>query len=162
MFVCSRTSLRSTTLICFSRVPILARKVTTQTRPCKEEGDISSVFVSLSGVVPEPLPERFADIKRQLIRGNEAQIATSWQRLLRQLVVENETVKQKGSEIIPQIQFKDLGNVPQEFLTEVRKRGVAVIRGVIPENEARDYKTEIEDYVKLNPQTKGTTDLFFK
>ncbi len=128
-------------------------------RPGRKEGDISSVFVSLSGVVPEPLPGRFADIKRQLVRGNEVQIADSWQRLLRQLAVENETVKQKGPDIIPQIRFGDLGNAPQKTLAEIHKRGVAVIKGVVPESEARGYKTEIEDYIKLNPQTKGITDV---
>jgi hypothetical protein len=32
---------------------------------------------------------------------------------------------------------------------------VAVIRGVIPEDEARSYKFEIEEYARQNPQTRG-------
>jgi hypothetical protein len=35
-----------------------------------------------------------------------------------------------------------------------------VIRGVIPEQEARAYKFEIEEYVKKNPQTKGEYPYF--
>jgi hypothetical protein len=127
----------------------------THTDTSRKEGDISSVFVSLSGVKPEPLPERFANIKRQLIQGNEERLSASWQRLLEQLAVENETVKQRGPNIIPQIQFSDLKNASEEFIEETKKRGVAVIKSVIPENEARGYKEEVEEYVRLNPSTRG-------
>lgn len=126
-------------------------------KPSRKEGDISSVFVSLSGVAPEPLPERFAEIKRQLIRGHEDLIGDSWKRLLKQLAAENEKVKRLGSGIIPQIEFKDLKDAPKDFIEETKKHGVAVIKGVIPEDEARSYKTEIEQYVKLNPSTKGNS-----
>lgn len=140
-----------------ARTPNSTRCLTTevQSKVQRKEGDISSVFVSLSGAKPEPLPERFAHIKRQLIRGNEERLSASWQRLLEQLAIENEIVKQRGPGIIPQIEFSDLGNASKDFVAEIKKRGVAVIKGVIPEEEARGYKTEVEEYVKLNPWTKG-------
>lgn len=75
--------------------------------------------------------------------------------MLEQLAVENETVKQRGPNIIPQIQFSDLKNASEEFIEETKKRGVAVIKSVIPENEARGYKEEVEEYVRLNPSTRG-------
>jgi len=129
----------------------------THAQATRKEGDISSVFVSLSGVTPDPLPQRFADIKRQLIQGSESAVTASWKRLLEQLAVENQIVKQKGPDIIPSIQFRDLQNPSQDFISDIKKRGVAVIRGVVPEDEARGYKNEVEDYVKLNPWTKGNT-----
>jgi hypothetical protein len=135
------------------------RSLTTQTRAPKKEGDISSVFVSLSGIAPTPLPERFTDIKRQLIHGNEDRVLASWQRLLKQLSDENELVAQHGPNIVPQIDFADLSNPSTEFLTQVKKRGVAVVRSVVPEDEARGYKSEVEKYVKANPSTKGTRTL---
>jgi hypothetical protein len=159
MFAITKTSLQSTATSCLSKSPILVRQLGTHAQATRKEGDISSVFVSLSGVTPEPLPQRFADIKRQLIQGNEGAVAASWKRLLEQLTVENETVKQRGPDIIPQIQFKDLQNSSQNFVSEIKKRGVAVIRGVVPEDEARGYKNEVEDYVKLNPWTKGIHSL---
>jgi Protein of unknown function (DUF1479) len=156
MFAITKSSLQSTATSCLSKTPILVRQLGTHAQATRKEGDISSVFVSLSGVTPEPLPQRFADIKRQLIQGNEGAVAASWKRLLEQLAVENETVKQRGPDIIPEIQFKDLHNPSKEFIADIKKRGVAVIRGVVPENEARGYKNEVEEYVKLNPWTKGT------
>ncbi len=155
MFTLTKLTLKTKSTSCLSKRPTIVRKMRTLAQAPRREGDISSVFVSLSGVTPEPLPKRFADIKLQLIQGNEAAIAASWKRLLEQLSVENEIVKQIGPEIIPQIQFKDLKNPSEEFITAIKKRGVAVVRGVVPEDEARGYKTEVEEYVKLNPWTKG-------
>ncbi|KAJ5107798.1 DUF1479-domain-containing protein [Penicillium angulare] len=121
----------------------------------RKEGDISSVFVSLSGVKQEALPERFADQKRRLIAGNETKVKESWDRLLRNLREEVQTISERGSSVIPSIDFKDIKNAPKSFQQELRKRGVAVVRGVVPEDEARSYKESIEDYVKANPHTKA-------
>tara|TARA_R110002060_G_scaffold11960_2_gene17199 strand:- start:1106 stop:1600 length:495 start_codon:yes stop_codon:yes gene_type:complete len=154
MFCVAKSILKPTSLL--SKSPRLARHVSTQSvSQSKAEGDISAVFPSLSGLVMEPLPERFTDIKRQLIHGNEERVTESWQRLLKQLASENEIVKQRGPDIIPQIEFEELANAPSDFIREVKKRGVAVIKGVVPESEARAYKSEVEEYVKRNPSTKG-------
>ena len=155
MFAITKSSLQSKATNCLSKSPILVRQMGTHVQAARKEGDISSVFVSLSGVTPDPLPQRFADIKRQLIQGSESAVTASWKRLLEQLAVENQIVKQKGPDIIPSIQFRDLQNPCQDFISDIKKRGVAAIRGVVPEDEARGYKNEVEDYVKLNPWTKG-------
>lgn len=131
------------------------RSVMNAAEPPRKEGDISSVFVSLSGVKQEALPERFADQKRRLIAGNEKQVKDSWDRLLRNLREEVRTIRELGSNVIPSIDFKDIKNAPESFQQELRKRGVAVVRGVVPEAEARSYKESIEDYVRANPHTRG-------
>jgi uncharacterized protein DUF1479 len=128
------------------------------TQAPKKEGDISSVFISLSRTSTNKLPERFTAIKRQLIASNEDAIRSSWHRLLECLAAENKGVAQRGHSIVPQIDFADLSRPSDEFLAEVRKRGVAVVRGVVPENEARAYKTAIEEYVRANPGTKGSAN----
>ncbi|MCJ1404806.1 hypothetical protein MMC11_008032 [Xylographa trunciseda] len=132
-----------------------ARPFTTRTKAPKKEGDISSVFVSLSGAAPAQLPDRFANIKRQLISGHEDAVRASWQRLLARLVVENAEIAQQGPAVVPQIDFSNLDNPSPDFLREVKKRGVAVVKGVVPESEARDYKTEVDEYIKTNPETKA-------
>lgn len=65
----------------------------------KESGDISSVFPSLSGKPPEPLPARFADLKKTLIRGNEDAVKASWQRLLTSLKSEVDEIKTHNSAV---------------------------------------------------------------
>jgi len=129
-----------------------------ETKPTRKEGDISSVFLSLSGVKPAPLDERFATIKKKLIQGHEEQVVASWKRLLTDLKKETDVIAKYGPAIIPQVLFEDLDTLPADTAAEIRKRGVAVIKNVVPQEEARGYKSMVEDYVKLNPWTKGSSN----
>lgn len=81
----------------------------------------------------------------------------SWDNLLKQLATEKELLKQKGSAKIPQINFEDLGKAPEEFMKEMKRRGVGVVKGVVPQSEARGYKNETEEYVRMSPSTKDTS-----
>lgn len=133
----------------------LQRRTATSEAAPKDEGDISSVFRSLSGSdESEKLPQRFADIKRGLVTDRDA-LHASWDRLLRRLKHETETVKLQGSACIPQINYADIHRAPEDFHAALRKRGVAVVRQVVPELEARAFKEETERYVAANPSTRG-------
>jgi len=66
----------------------------------KPIGDISSVFPSLSGNTPPPLPQRFAELKQQIVAGHEAAVQASWDRLLPQLATEVNTIRQHGSSVL--------------------------------------------------------------
>lgn len=65
----------------------------------KEAGDISSVFPSLSGKKPDPLPPRYSELKKLLIRGNEEAVIASWHRLLKDLKKEIGEIRAKGSDV---------------------------------------------------------------
>ncbi|KAF8866446.1 hypothetical protein BDZ45DRAFT_795500 [Acephala macrosclerotiorum] len=83
---------------------------------------------------------------------NEERVTESWDLLLKQLTTETELVEQKGSSIIPQIKFVDLGKALEEFVKEIRWRGVDVVKGVVMEEEARGYKAEMEERANLLSQ----------
>ncbi|KAI1456112.1 DUF1479-domain-containing protein [Annulohypoxylon moriforme] len=121
----------------------------------KREGSIADAFVSLSGGARDPLPRRFLDLKRTLVRDHENRVIDSWKRLLAELKRENKEIIEKGPNIIPSLTFKDLDADLTKFHGEIKKRGVAVIRGVLPEDEARSFKDEIEEYVRQNPHTNA-------
>ncbi|KAL2163311.1 hypothetical protein VTH06DRAFT_5368 [Thermothelomyces fergusii] len=123
--------------------------------PGKAEGDISDIFASLSGKKSQPLPDRFRELKLRLVSGHEDAVIASWKRLLSALREENELVARKGPAIIPEVRFDHLQDDLEALKPEIQKRGAAVIRGVIPEDEARSYKSEIEEYVRQNPHTRG-------
>lgn len=129
----------------------------------KPAGDISSVFPSLSGAVSAPLPARFADLKRRLIDGHEDQVRESWERLLTNLRQETEVIKALGSRVVPELNYEDLDNVEKRttFRNELHNRGVAVIRGVVAEREALDWKELAKRYIQNNPATKGKVTLLF-
>ena len=65
----------------------------------KEAGDISSVFPSLSGKEPPPLPARFSELKKSLIQGNEDAVKASWIRLLANLRSEIDEIKRQGNAV---------------------------------------------------------------
>lgn len=121
----------------------------------KREGDISDAFASMAGVEIEPLPDRYRQLKLDLVRGRESAVKNSWRSLLRELRRENELIAAKGPSIVPEVEFKDLEKGLKEKKNEINLRGVVVVKGVIPEAEARAYKYEIEEYVRNNPTTRG-------
>lgn len=137
-------------LSCFS----CRRRVTTAAQS-RKEGDISSVFVSLSGGPAPVLPSRFSDVKRQLIQGREDKLIASWERLLAALQRETKVVGERGSAIIPSVHYHELPAQLETLQKELKERGVAIIRGVVPKDEARAYKEDVERYVRENPSTKG-------
>ncbi|ETN40882.1 uncharacterized protein HMPREF1541_05162 [Cyphellophora europaea CBS 101466] len=118
----------------------------------KEAGDISSVFPSLSGKTPDPLPPRFSDLKKSRIAGNEDAVKASWHRLLSSLRQEIDEIKAKGNSVIPSIDYEKVrtGQVSPQDLEAIRHRGLAVIRNVVPRQEALDLKAQAQEYIDAN------------
>jgi hypothetical protein len=79
----------------------------------------------------------------------------SWHRLLKSLREEYGLVKTLGSRVLPEIDFKDIDKSSDAFGNELRKRGTGLVRGVVSEDEALEWKEDIKAYVKNNPHTKG-------
>jgi hypothetical protein len=85
-----------------------------------------------------------------------------WDRLVKELEKEVAVVKEKGTDIIPIVDFqKDVlvseqGDIrfTDAVLEKVRNTGAVVIRNVIPRDEARQLKFELDDYISQNPQVR--------
>lgn len=114
-------------------------------------------FLSLSASDPIPLTERFAKIKRNLIAGNEKAVADSFYRLLSQLRKEADRIAAAGPDIIPIIDYFDIHDPTKvaAFRDALQKRGVAIVRKVVPQNVALSWKEETQEYLRHNPPTKG-------
>ncbi|KAK3393759.1 hypothetical protein B0H63DRAFT_491569 [Podospora didyma] len=118
---------------------------------------------SFSSPDPIPLHHRFAVLKERLTSGNESSLATSWRQLLRDISDEIDIISHTGSQIIPTIDFADITKpaCAAGFLTELRQRGVAVIRNVVPRDTALKWRKEAGDYVDQNssyPKSFSTAD----
>ena len=121
----------------------------------KPEGSIADAFASLSGQAFAPLEPRFATIKANLIQGHEEAVQASWNRLLSRLATETETITKMGSSIIPSIPFSSISQPPADFTSEYLKRGVAIIRNVLPSSEALSLKEDLKAYIAANPHTRA-------
>lgn len=115
------------------------------------------MFPSLSGASSAPLPLRFADVKARLIHSHEDGVRESWVRLLSELQQETETIRAIGSQVVPEMSFADFDHVGKRatFRDQLHQRGVAIIRGVVAEKEALEWKEMVKSYVRNNPSTKG-------
>lgn len=103
--------------------------------------------LSFYGTEPVPLPSRFANIKRNLVAGHEAELEASWKRLLDALRGEVDHIQSHGSNLAPSIDFTDVENPAKkaDFARELRRYGVGVVRGVMPK---ADCDTNVAETVK--------------
>jgi Protein of unknown function (DUF1479). len=79
----------------------------------RAEGLIASAFTSLSNQSIE-LPDRFIDLKRELLRENEVAILDGWKRLLDRAAANK--LAHWYSEMIPEIQFSSIEAIMGAFL----------------------------------------------
>lgn len=124
----------------------------------------------------QPLPERFADIKREIassIPNFQERATRSWTEILQELQLRTDSIIKDGPEVIleilihsmlywllawqfiPQISFKDLTNLKPEEREAVRRKGCIVIKDVVDDAEAKSWKESLEEFVKLNPNVDG-------
>ncbi|KAG8960140.1 hypothetical protein FRC03_007005 [Tulasnella sp. 419] len=150
------TSLRSAVLSNVSRRSMMQMANQASARKQKTEGDISSVFVSLAGEAPPPLPKRFSDLKKTMVptTHDQERIVHGWITLLDALKVAVAEIQEKGTSIVPEVAFSNMVGT-EEWKNEVRKRGVVVVRDVIDDEEVLGWKQQLRDYIEANPQVKG-------
>ncbi|OCF34714.1 hypothetical protein I316_03757 [Kwoniella heveanensis BCC8398] len=128
-------------------------------RQARSEGDISSVFASLSGEEAKPLPPRFIDLKRQIIgdEANQRALTDSWVRLCDRLGQAGEEIERKKQDCIPQIAYEELTSPSPSTstLSALKRAGSFVVRGVVDEETATGWLKGCEKYIGDNPQVRG-------
>lgn len=125
----------------------------------RSEGSIANAFVSLSKGQVE-LPPRFAELKREITAGNGELILNSWHRLLRHIQLKTiPRIAQFSSSAVPEVQFEDIkkngGGLPDQAKELLKDCGTIVVRSLVPEHMALQWKQSVRDYVHANPSTKG-------
>ncbi|KAK9462053.1 uncharacterized protein V1516DRAFT_711491 [Lipomyces oligophaga] len=114
------------------------------------------------------LSERLEDLQRNLVAGREYQIADGWHRLLKSLELELAEIRDRGSAVIPIADFNlDIeqdtisgGNLfsSQDLASQIRKRGIVVIKNVIPPDEAGRL---LEDTERICGEPGPIHDIFW-
>ncbi|OJA13021.1 hypothetical protein AZE42_03520 [Rhizopogon vesiculosus] len=103
-------------------------------------------------------PARFSDLKREIAEATpdyEKRLTESWNDLLQELNKRTTEIAHEGSNYIPQVDFEYLNKLTPEELDGIRRKGSVVIRGVVKESEAANWKTALEDFIKANPHVEG-------
>ncbi|RXW18802.1 hypothetical protein EST38_g7055 [Candolleomyces aberdarensis] len=125
----------------------------------KREGDIASLFTSLSGEKDDSLPKRYSDLKKRLINSPEAEqsLVNGWKRLLAFLRENNPMWAEKGTTNIPQVRYDDLieGNNTSAAARAIRDCGSVIVKGAVDRESALAWKEGLREYIKKNPEVKG-------
>ena len=61
-----------------------------------------------------------------------------------------EVLKKNNSNIIPEVNFNDLNNHPENIVNEIKKRGCVVIRNVFDDDQMIKMNSELETYIEEN------------
>lgn len=125
----------------------------------KDGGTVGDAFSSISSYTTV-LPPQYASLKQQLVQGNEKAILDSWLRLLKRLETKTiPEIKEFGPAIIPEVQYADIiangEQLPAAAASELRSRGLIIVRGMVERELALDWKQQTRDYVAANPSTTG-------
>ncbi|CAO1638280.1 unnamed protein product [Sympodiomycopsis kandeliae] len=163
------TLLRSS--LCKSVRGTSVRRLHTSRRLCqavetsseKGEGTIASVFATLSGgSLEDALPSRFSDLKRKILtddgRGDPLAIRhrleQNWSSVLPCLNKEITDIQSRQQDVIPSIDYQDHTSLDEwtspSTVEEIKKRGVVVIKNVIPEEQVLQWKSDIQAYALRN------------
>ncbi len=124
----------------------------------KKEGSIADVFASLSQQ-DATLPARFAELKQSLVRDDQHAelLRARFDDVLDALRGEVELIRNKGADLIPHVEYNGASGsswLSQSSVEQIKQRGVAVIKNVIPTEEVLRWKAEIQQYARLN-KAKG-------
>ncbi|KIR34050.1 hypothetical protein I352_03283 [Cryptococcus deuterogattii MMRL2647] len=122
------------------------------------EGNISSVFASLSGEGEKPLPPRFAELKRTIIgdEANQRRLVAGWGRLTKRLAEAAQEIEEKQQDIIPQTTYNEFINGgSEELTTRIKNCGAVIIREVVDQQTALKWLEDAKAYIAKNPSVKG-------
>ncbi|OWT37385.1 hypothetical protein C362_04398 [Cryptococcus neoformans Bt1] len=124
----------------------------------REEGNISSVFASLSGETEKPFPPRFAELKRTIIgdEANQTRLIAGWKSLTGRLAEIAKEIEEKQQDIIPQTTYNEFINSQSDELNaRIKNCGAVIIRQVVDQQTALKWLEDVKAYVAKNPSVKG-------
>jgi hypothetical protein len=109
----------------------------------------------------------------------EARATTAWREIITELDKVTKVIKEEGSNVgislmliglqhiyegvlyiywfyfsrlqyVPQINFNSLDSIPQDEIEKIKRRGSVLIRDVVDDAQAVEWKDELKEFVKVN------------
>ena len=104
-----------------------------------------------------------SEIKKNLAPDPDV-LSSAWGRLMTALEKEVKEMQEKKQDIIPQIDYEAISENNGHFpnANDIKKRGVVVVRNLLSESEALEYRDELKDYLKLNAGKYGDPGMFYE
>jgi hypothetical protein len=108
--------------------------------------------------LPEAVRSAKREIRAQLPRLE--QVFAEVEELMRREVDEIQQRRARGRPVIPVLEFAAIarGEVPEQAVREIRRRGVAIVRGVVPRGQAAEWDAAIGEYLARNRYAERPAD----
>ena len=106
--------------------------------------------------VPTDMSATIRDTKDRL-RRQIGDVAGLFAEVEKDLLAEVDAVVAAGAAAFPVVEYDDVaaGTVPASTLSDIRRRGCAVVRGTFPRAQAESWDAELADYLARNNFTDG-------
>ncbi|KAL1751390.1 hypothetical protein FB107DRAFT_266625 [Schizophyllum commune] len=104
------------------------------------------------------LPPQFSALKKEIadsIPDFESKATRAWGEVIAELATVTEEVTKKGSSYIPEVEFSELEKLSKEDIYKIKRIGSVVIHNIVPDEDARKWKTDLDEFVKTNPDVGG-------
>ncbi|KAJ7312753.1 hypothetical protein DFH08DRAFT_1087540 [Mycena albidolilacea] len=104
------------------------------------------------------LPPRFTVIKHAIASTNpnfEQHLTKAWNEVLAELDKVTKIIAKEGTTYIPQVSFADLNKLSKAQIADIKRKGTVVIKDVVDNDQARAWKTSLEEFVEANPHAEG-------
>ncbi|KAG0701148.1 hypothetical protein DFH29DRAFT_982816 [Suillus ampliporus] len=102
-----------------------------------------------------PLPARFAQLKKDVLTdmgATRASIVQAWKQVLVALEGRTKEIAHLGGDAIPRVSFVDIKRgLSDAQKDDIKKCGVVVVTGAVPEEEALQWKASVKEYIAANP-----------
>ncbi|GJE99090.1 DUF1479 domain-containing protein [Phanerochaete sordida] len=123
------------------------RNTSTSAVPNKNsEGTIEEIFSSFHE--SPPFPDRFAHLKQELWTEG---LVESWREVLKALEDATANVIARGSQSVPEVSYASLkSGLSASEVEAVKSAGCTIVRGAVPEAEARDWDRLTREYIAAN------------
>ncbi|KAF9532701.1 DUF1479-domain-containing protein [Crepidotus variabilis] len=104
------------------------------------------------------LGPKFAELKATIASSYpnfEANVTNAWAEILAESDKTTKTIKEQGTEYVPQVSFTDLPNLSEDEIEKIRRRGTVVIKDVVDDKQAAAWKDELKQFIQTNPSVQG-------
>jgi len=103
--------------------------------------------------------QSFLQLKQELANtypNFEARVTQTWQEILLELDHVTSRIAKTGPDYVPIIEFNQLDQIDHDKLEELKRRGTFVVRQVVPESEASEWRADLKQWIAANPNAEGT------
>lgn len=80
-------------------------------------------------------------------------LVRSWIKVCQALATMTDEIAEKGSSVIPEVQFEDFFSLTAEQKQKIKDVGCLVIRNVFSKEQTAEWYRELKDYIAANRQS---------